>query len=153
MIFKNTHMITLLAIAITGCITVPAEPPKIRSVTINAPKQAIIGALISRMADGGNGLISANDYVAIFGRKDTSFSGMLEFGSSYDRIPEARTSFSFADTSAGVKVIATSSMVTNPGSAFERVADTSAIDGDNLQATLESLKADIENSPSAEKTN
>jgi len=56
----------------------------------------------------------------VFGRRDDSVMAMAIYGSRYDRVPESRVSYSVAETQGLISVRGTATMVTNPGSGYER---------------------------------
>ena len=95
-------------------------------VTIkNATKKDVTDALVSQMASQGFTIKSVSDYNVVFSKALDSFSAQLLFGSQYDVTPEHRPSFMVVETGDAVRIVLTNLIITNPGSAFERVTDAS----------------------------
>lgn len=136
-----------LTIFMSGCATVqPLKTPTGKpEVTIsNVTKKQVIDALTNQMLARGYQIKNVTEYNAVYGKRTDSFAAAILLGSRYDAIPEARISYAIVETGAGVRVVATLEMVTNPGSAFERVTDLSqGKDAHNIQNMLENLKASL----------
>ena len=131
-------------IILTGCATTPqlktaSGKPE---VTIpNTTKKVIFDALTNAMIQQGYEIRNINDYSAVYGKRTNSILASMLLGSQYDSTPEARVAYTIVDTSEGVRVVATLQMITNPGSAFERVTDFSQQpDAQSWQSFLENLR-------------
>lgn len=109
----------------------------IRNVTRKDVSDRIVGALASK----GFAIRSANEF-AIIGAKraDDDFTLKLLYGSRYDRVPEQRITFTLIEASGTVRVFSTLQIVTNPGSAFERVDDLAESTKHDQQAMLMQLR-------------
>lgn len=103
-----------------ACATAPQEPPVDPAVTIRAPREDVVAALIADMAAQGYPLVQSSENLLVFGRRDDSVMAMAIYGSRYDRVPESRVSYSVAETQGLISVRGTAAMVTNPGSGYER---------------------------------
>lgn len=140
-------LIVFLSFMATGCATIkPLPTPSGRpEVTIpNVTKKQVIDTLTNRMINKGYQLSSVNDYVVVFNKKVDSFMAGVIYGSRYDSTPAARVSYNLVETDAGIRVIVTLEVVTNPGSAFERVTDLSqGPDAKDAQRSLEEVKASL----------
>ena len=81
------------------------------------------------------------DHMAVYRKMSSAGMAML-LGSRYDPIPEDRVSCTILESDGGVRIVATVAVVTNPGSAFERIWDLSmGKQGHAFQAELEQFKA------------
>lgn len=138
----------LVYVSLTGCVTVPPlqTPSQRPEVTIpGVTKKEVIDVLVSEMVASGAQVRQTNDYTAVFSKRDTSLGGALVYGSKYDSFPETRLTFNFVDTSGGIRVFCNAAMITNPGSAFERVNDvTGGKTAHEMQGMLERLKATLQ---------
>lgn len=86
-----------------------------------------------------------NEFSAVFGSRVRTIGGSLFFGSRYDSYPEARMTFNFVDVVDGIQVFGNVGMVTNPGSAFEKVTDMTAGQGaQEVQSTLELMRGKLQ---------
>lgn len=142
-----------VAVGLVGC----AAPPPLYTdsgkpeVTIpNTTRRQVVDAIVDLAHQGKGRVKSVSDYSVVIGRKmDGSASGDfiagVLFGSNYDRTPEARATFNVLEYSGGTKVYASSDLVTNPGSGFERTQDTTAGQGQALMTLLNRLKARFAN--------
>lgn len=77
------------------------------------------------MLSKGFNIKSTNDYSMVFGKPLENIGASLLLGSTYDVTPEHRVTVSIVDLINGVRVVLTNQIITNPGSAFERVTDAS----------------------------
>lgn len=125
---KLTILIFLVGIFFFGCagskaLYTPSGKPE---VTIqDKTKKEVTDALVGEMLSRGFTIKSVTDYTVVFTKPLDSFAAALLFGSNYDVTPEHRPSFMLVESSAGVRIVLTNQIVTNPGSAFERVTDAS----------------------------
>lgn len=81
--------------------------------------------LVNDMIGNGYELKRSDEYALVFGKRTNSAAAAMLFGSRYDSTPEERVIVNTLDTQGGVRLIFTLQIVTNPGSAFERVTDNS----------------------------
>jgi hypothetical protein len=141
---KRLLFFIVLLIFIMGCAT--AKPLQTASgrpeiIIYNTTKKAVVDTLVSAFVPHGLQIKQMNEYNVVFAMRDTSLRGAIFFGSKYDTMPEARVTFTFVETGNTVRVFCTAAMVTNPGSAFERVTDVTEAEANSLQTMLEKLKA------------
>jgi len=145
---RRTLLTIVVSFILAGCATVPPlnTPSQRPEVTITgASKKEILDTLVAEMLSRGAQVKRIDEYSAVFGIRDDSFTGALLFGSRYDSTPEARVTFNLVETGNGIRVFGNSAMVTNPGSAFERVTDmTGGKLAHDMQAALERLKARVQ---------
>lgn len=117
-------------------------------------KKQAVDAIITREMEKGWDLKTQTDSMLVFGKRINNLGAALLFGSQYDRTPEGRLRFTLVETESGVKIYVKIEMITNPGSAYERVTEgTSAEDLEKGQYALEEIKADLENKKSKPTAN
>lgn len=73
------------------------------------------------------------------GKRLTGFGAALLYGSKYDSFPEQRVTFLVLQEGSDIRVMAKSEIVTNPGSAFERVSDNTQADRAGLREALDAI--------------
>jgi membrane-associated protease RseP (regulator of RpoE activity) len=131
-----------LTIFFVSCVTTPLlQTPSGRpEVTLyGITKKQFFDAVAAAAAIDGRVIREVNDYNIVIAKKNTSFGAALLFGSSYDTTPEERTTLTVIEVPRGIRIFATCTIVTNPGSAFEKTTTSSNLRG--IQAELEKLKA------------
>jgi hypothetical protein len=135
-----------LAAVLAGC----AAPPKPLGTPSGRPEVIISGATKKQVADAivagalakGSQIKSVTEYaVVLTQRVQGNLGASLVYGSRYDSTPEVRVTLNMVDVTGGVRVYARGEMVTNPGSAFERVNDVTVHHAENLQTSLADLKS------------
>jgi hypothetical protein len=134
-----------IIISLAGCATVkPLNTTTGRPEVIIADvsKKDISDAIVNTMLSWDFQLQKRDDYILVFGKKNTNLASSLLLGSRYDAIPEWRFTYNIVDYADGVRIIANIVSVTNPGSAFERITDFSkgSQDAQNIQKFFENLK-------------
>lgn len=148
MVLVRLFRVCSVVFLLVGCAAVqPLHTPSGRpEVTISgATKKEVLDLVVSEMLASGAQVKQVNEYGAVFGKRDDSLTGALLFGSRYDSTPEMRITFNVAETSGSVRVFCNVAMVTNPGSAFERVTDvTGGKTASDIQAMLERLRARLQ---------
>ncbi|MDD3143016.1 MAG: PDZ domain-containing protein [Candidatus Cloacimonetes bacterium] len=118
-------------------------------VIINGvPKKDISDTIVNNMLSRGFTLQKLNDYQLIFGIKETDLGLMLLAGSHYDSVPEWRYTYNLVDFAGGIRILTNIWLVTNPGSAFEKITDvsTNSKSAQNMHTELNQLKTLLENS-------
>jgi len=145
---NRTILIFLIVAILVGCaapqrLSTPSGRPE---VTIsNASKKEVMDFAVNNFVGAGFEIKEVTDYHAVFTRLDQSLSGALLYGSKYDSTPEYRFKLTFAELAGKIRVLCTVSVVTNPGSAFERVKDvTYGKNALDLQRLLMNFKKDME---------
>lgn len=111
---------------ISGCATrAPEEyagPPD--AVVLGATRRQALDWLINERIRRGSRISNTTDFGFMAStRVEGSLTASLLFGSRYDATPNARLVYQAADVPGGVHVFVKAEMVTNPGSAFERITD------------------------------
>ncbi|OGR80792.1 MAG: hypothetical protein A3I11_07950 [Elusimicrobia bacterium RIFCSPLOWO2_02_FULL_39_32] len=109
--------------ATTRVLNTPSGKPEV--IIENKTKKEVADALVSEMVSRGFTIKSVSDYTLVFSKPLDNIAASLLFGSQYDATPEHRPSFMIFESGAGVRVVLTNQIVTNPGSAYERVTDAS----------------------------
>jgi hypothetical protein len=125
----------------------PLQTPSGRpEVTIyDITKKKVVDAIVNASLEKGAQIKQINEYSVIIGIRDKSFLSSLLYGSRYDSTPEIRASFNLVEIANGIRVFCNATMVTNPGSAFERISDvTTGKNAHDIQSMLERLKAQLE---------
>jgi hypothetical protein len=140
---KTVALISALALA--GCAAPPQYRPDTPSgrpeVMISAPKKQVLDKLVAGLVAEGMSLKSANDYTAVFGKRlEGNFAASLLYGSRYDSVPELRVTFTTIESGASTRVFGNAAVVTNSGSAYERVQDVTTQNGADMQRILERLR-------------
>lgn len=129
-----------------GCATTkPLHTPTGRpEVTVrSASRKEVVDMLTSSMINAGYSVRNITDYTAEYSKRlSDSVGAQVLFGSRYDSVPEARAHFDVLENQQGVRVVGTLRLITNPGSAFERVTDfsRSSKDAQSYQQMLEQIK-------------
>jgi hypothetical protein len=140
---KKLIGITLSTVILTACATTASlhTPSGRPEVTIEGvTKKQVMDAVVSEMLGDGTQIKDMNEYGATFGKRTENFMAMLLLGSGYDSVPEERTTFNLVDSDDGVRVFASTGMVTNPGSAFEKNMNLTKSQADSIQKMLVRLK-------------
>jgi len=135
------------SLLVHGCAGIPPlETPSGRPEILirGGSRKGATDGISVRLLPNGWKIKEASEYVAVFGKRADSFGAAFLYGSRYDAIPEARMTFTMVDTDEGLRVFCVMEMVTNPGSAFERVSDlTAAEGGPHCQNALEEMQAEM----------
>lgn len=92
----------------------------------NVTKKQAVDYLTVIMLNREYQVRQVNDYMAAFGKAGDTFAARFLFGTKFNRVPDLRVTYNFVDTPAGLRVIATLEIITNPNSGFQRVRDFSA---------------------------
>lgn len=139
-----------LAVLITALACTPPQPlatPSGRAdVTFAAPKSDVVNSIISMAVDRGYQLKKSENNLIVLGKLDDSMTAAMLFGSRYDSTPEKRITVTIIELDGKCRVMAQFAIVTNPGSAFERITILSkgSKADHEFQAALEQLKVKLE---------
>jgi hypothetical protein len=140
-------MSVTLALCIAGCAGPGARqsnsgPPE--AVVLGATKKQVIDMLVRFKLERRMQVKDVSDYgfVAV-GRLENNMTASMLFGSRYDSVPAIRFHYNVVDVEGGVKVFVRSEIVTNPGSAFERVSDLTGGLGPEIRRELEDVQANF----------
>ena len=116
--------IAIVALLVNGC-TMPVThytPSGRPEVTINGKVGKEVHAEITNlMLNNGYNVKKATDNLLVFEKPYQSTMAAVFFGSQYDPTPTARVTFSIVELADSTRVVASFAVVTNPGSAFERI--------------------------------
>lgn len=140
----------LLSVILSACQT--AQPLATASgkpeTTIHAPVQKVKSAIVSLAMNHGFNVSKDTDFVLQVEKPTDNFGIALLMGSRYDGTPAERVTFTFAPMGEDVRVTAAVSIVTNPGSAFERPAPVNTGEPvEKMQKILLDIKAQAEVAP------
>lgn len=139
------------AFLLTACATVDHKTRSGKpEVTIpGATAERVKVELVDAMTTAGFSITRSNDYQLVFDRPTEGVMVALLLGSQYDAIPNARVSFTITELNRSVRVVADIKMVTNPGSAFERLTDwNKSKDAVDVQKALHLLQENLAQSAS-----
>jgi hypothetical protein len=138
-----------MVVALVGC----AAPKQHLNTASGNPEVIIEGVnrkqvadrIVDRLTGKGLTIHQVTEYKIVAGQKAEDFGAKFFFGSRYDGIPEYRITYTLVDQPpAAVKVYGRAGIVTNPGSAFERVRDMTDGQKQNLQDMLGKLRSEFE---------
>lgn len=140
-------ILTTFFFAILLCLTGCAAPLKTASgrpevVIENVSRRQVFDFAVAEGSRNGFEIRDVSEYHLVMGKRDQKNIGAaMLFGSQYDTIPEIRLTFTAVEQPSGVMLRANGSVITNPGSAFERQTDLSTGTGAHeLQAMLERIR-------------
>lgn len=139
------------AVLLAGCQTAAQGPTTASGkpeVTIRASVPAIKAQLISKAMDRRFSVTKDTEYLLQIEKPSDNLGAALLLGSKYDAIPNERIVFTFAPLGDGVRVVAATMYVTNPGSAFEQLMPAENAEAANkTQASLMEIKQALEATP------
>lgn len=148
MTFARAVILALASsLALVGCQTAkqPDTPSGRAEVEIRAPVASVKAALLSRAMDRRFNITKDTEYLLQVEKPTENLAAAVLLGSRYDATPSERIVFTFAPIGENTRVVASLMIVTNPGSAFERLTPINAGEGvDRTQATLDEIKASVE---------
>lgn len=109
-------------VALTGCVPpTPIDTPSgFPSVQIAGTTKQIKDFILSEFAPGGWHVLKSDEYTLIIATSDDSTSAMILAGTRMSPTPEARKVFTFSPVGSETLVNGRASLVSNPGTAFER---------------------------------
>ena len=140
--------VVLLCLGVVSCAPpvthqTASGRPEVTIATTNV--DAVKGALISVMINGGYSITRESHYLLAFDRPVDNVLAAALLGSQYDSTPNARISYTVARIQSGIRVVADLAIVTNPGSAFERHTNMNANqDSLGVQKLLLQIKSQVE---------
>lgn len=116
-------IVAALALLLCGCQTAPTGPLAPNNFTFNASRQTTKESIVSVYLGRGFQIVRDSDLQLVMDRPaNDNFTAQLLFGSQWNGVPNARMSLTFLGDNP-TQVNAQLSIVTNPGSGFERVMD------------------------------
>lgn len=140
-------MKTLFAVLLSAFLVACAAPPQPLATLSGRPEKVFTGltkkqvtdAIVASALSRGSQVKSVSEYSVVLARRaDNSMAAQILFGSSYDSVPEARVTLNLVDVPGGVQVYGRGEMITNPGSAYERVTPLPGGDAD-IQKSLDDI--------------
>lgn len=151
-------IVIIIATLIFGCATLPplntnSGRPEITLCGVS--KNEMMEKVVAGASMDGFNIRSTSNFQIVMGKPLTNPLAAGLYGSRYDSTPEFRLVWTFADignscTHIGVALF----MVTNPGSAFEKMSDFSTgKDAHDIQKGLEDIKSKFERSNTVNNSN
>lgn len=104
----------------------------------NIDKKTVMDKIVSDMVSGGYQIATVSDYHIMFRQDVKDEAAKFLYGSDFNNTPELRITFSVVQAGQNVKVSYDGKIVSNPGSAYEKLKDIT--DNPTLQTYLTSLK-------------
>lgn len=112
---------------------------------IAAKQQRVSAGLAEILLNKGFSVSQQTDSMVRGDRAITDAMASMFFGSQYDSTPVARITYNIVNTQKCVRVVADMNIVTNPGSAFERLTPmNNSKDSATIQSEMDALKASLE---------
>ena len=118
----EAHAVSLLIFG-TGCTSIRHMTPSGRpEVTItHKTGEQVAARLTNEMINAGYNVKSATKTLIVFEKMVDNVLIRAMLGSRYDSNPALRIAYTIVETKFTTRVVASLSIITNPGSAFERV--------------------------------
>ena len=120
----------ILLLLFAGCsatnnltVSTPSGKPEIYIPKV--AKKPVSDEFVNQMLTQGYNVKSTSDYNIVFIKPVDNFGVNLLLGSQYDATTEYRVTSNLVESSSGTRLVLTIQIITNPGSAFERVTDIS----------------------------
>jgi len=143
---KKTVLSALLLglLGLSGCATARVISPSGKpEVTITAPADIVVSAIVGRLLDKGSTIRSKSDSI-IVAEHNATFAQNLLFGSKANPTAINRFTFNLVNVSSTTtRVVATIEIITNPGTGFEQRNDMSG-SAKNVQDSLDEIKLKLE---------
>lgn len=141
---SQLSLFLLVGALFAGCATAPAKltTPSGRPEVVvanHSPDEVRAVLIRSGIAEGAN-LLSESPSSIVFQRPMKDMMGMMLYGSRYDSQPVERTRYTLVKEPTGTRIFFAGEIVTNPGSAFERI--TPADNYAQQQAALQRMVDD-----------
>lgn len=122
---KHIVMAIIGLIVLAGCQTAPTGPMPTNTFTFNADRQTTKEAIVSVYMQRGYQIVRDSNLQLVLDRPaNDSFGAQLLYGSQWNGVPNARVTLTFLGDRP-TSVTSQIAVVTNPGTAFERVNDLS----------------------------
>lgn len=138
----------LLVLAACGTPVQHFTPSGKVEEVFGAAPEIIKGPLVGLMANNGFNMTKDTPYMLAFDKPSDNLMANVLLGSKYDAIPNVRISYSFVPLGPTTRVIADVSIITNPGSAFERITPANNNESTaKLQLWLDDLSRQITSAP------
>ena len=140
-----------VALSLAGCNGVKHETASGRpEVTIRSSAEPVKSAVTGFLVNAGYSITKSSDIQVVGERTPDNAMAAVLFGSQYDSTPKARITYTILPLGGTTRVIADMAIVTNPGSAFERVTPLNNVpESAGVQRSLIDVKAALEAGKSA----
>jgi hypothetical protein len=141
--FRNALVAVMLSVGVAGlggCAgqVTHATPSGKAEQVFAAPPDKVKPALVGMMSSAGFNLVRDTSYQVAFDKPVENLLVGAFLGSGYNATPNERVAFTLVPLGPNTRVIADISVVTNPGSAFERLTPfNNGPDSENIQDQLE----------------
>lgn len=134
----------LLLLVLSSCATIEPIPTASGNpeILVRAEPECVKSILLGNLINSGYELRSETAHQFVVGRPDTGVGAMLIAGTQYAPIPESRCTTTMVRVGDSTRVIATRSLVQNPGTGFELVMPIPWSAKDHAQ--FQTLVPDIE---------
>lgn len=144
---QSVAVVSLLSLAAGCAATVRHNTPSGRpEVTINGRvgEQAAT-AIMNQMVNSGYSTKSVTSTMLVFEKPVNNILASALLGSHYDSTPAARVTYTIMETESTTRIVTSLAMITNPGSAFERVTPmNNSKSSTSYQEFLYQLKNELE---------
>lgn len=145
-------IIVVLGLLFSSCTTnynLNTSSGRAEVIIYNVEKKDVFTTIMNSMLTNGFSLKSQSEYNLTMTRRYDSVNDIgvsMLLGSSYDAFPEHRVSFNIINFTNAIRIVVDVWIVTNPGSAFERITDLSKNSrmAHDYQNYLNNLKSSLE---------
>jgi len=134
-------------VVLSGCAaTAPLETPSGRpEATINADKATVKAEMLNRSVNAGWQITRESESMVIVQKVNPSIMANVLLGSQWDPTTELRIVYTMVAAGSRTRVVADASIITNEGTAFERVMPiTNNKQNEMIRLELENLKTYVE---------
>lgn len=144
----NSVIILLIIFVLSACAT-----PVKHNTASGRPEIVISGKvgkqawaeIMNLMLNNGYNVTTSTDSLLVFEKPIDNIMASLVLGSQYDRTPAARVTINIIEMVNSTRVVSSFAVVTNPGSAFERITPmNNNPDTASYQMRLKEIKQRIE---------
>lgn len=118
---------------------------KVETTIMSTDTETIIGMITDNMINRGYSTKEISDRFIIFEQPVKNILGAALFGSRYDSSPNTRITYNINCYNKKTRIVASFAVVTNPGSAFERISNfDNHQDTPKYQSMLNKIKIKME---------
>ncbi|WP_147282493.1 hypothetical protein [Microvirga subterranea] len=131
-----------LGLVLSGCQTVQHQTASGRpEITVARPAADVKSAWAGYLVNRGYTITKDTDLQVVGEIVPNNAMAHMFFGSRYDGVPKARLTATYLSIGGGTRMVVDPAIVTNPGSAFERVTPlNNHPDTAGIQQTMNDLK-------------
>lgn len=143
---RRLLLASMLAGTLAACQAVRHDTASGRpEVTIAADKEAVRAVLIDAMIDRGFLIVDDTPYRLVMDRSSDNALANALLGSRWNPTVHARAAMSLTETAGATRIVASLDVVTNPGTAYERLTPFSnSRDAAEFQTFLQTVAARVE---------